>query len=235
MRTTFAVLALLHVAGALLGRPQCLPAHARKAEPKEFASGAPTAQELADLMAAAKAVGEVPAWENTYVRVHYAVLEYPAVERRAAESRPVVLYVRVAPEPPVVDTRLLDAPQRARPSWRPGVVPRGVRIEVLTLPPAPSALGEPGTDLPRGATTEEHARYRLVLATFRPLDYGVGTGRLPSVTIFLSDSVVEVWSRGVRRRMGVQAGDAFWFEAATRLTVVDDYPVGTVIVQLCQR
>jgi hypothetical protein len=206
-----------------------------KAQPEELASGPPTAQQLADLMAVAKAVGEVPAWENAYVRVHYAVLEYPAVERRVAESRPVVLYVRVAPEPQVVNTRLLDAPQGARPSWRPGVVPRGVRIEVLTLPPAPSALGEPGTDPPQGATTDEHGRYRLVLATFRPLDYGVGTGRLPSVTIFLSDGVVEVWSRGVRRRMGVQAGDAFWFEAATRLTVVDDYPVGAAIVQLCPR
>jgi hypothetical protein len=35
--------------------------------------------------------------------------------------------------------------------------------------------------------------------------------------------------------MGVQAGDAFWFEAATRLTVVDDYPVGVAIVQLLPR
>jgi hypothetical protein len=194
--------------------------------------GVPAPQQLADLMAVAKAVGEVPVWENRYVRVHDAVLEYPAAERRVAESRPVVLYVRVAPEPGVADTRLLDAPQGARPSWRPGVVPRGVLIEVVTLPPVPSGLGEPGTDLPRGAIAEEHGSYRLVLATFRPLHYGVGTGRFPSVTIFLSDAVVEEWNRGVRRRMGVQAGDAFWFEAGTHLTVVDDYPVGAAIVQL---
>jgi hypothetical protein len=55
------------------------------------------------------------------------------------------------------------------------------------------------------------------------------------VTIFLSDGVVEVWNRGVRRRMGVRAGDAFWFEAATRLTVVGDDPVGAAIVQLYPR
>jgi hypothetical protein len=205
------------------------------AESEGLWSGAPTAQQLADLMAAAKAVGEVPVWENTYVRVHSAVLEYPAAERRVAESRPVVLYVRVASEPGVVDTRLLDAPPNVGPSWRPGVVPRGVRIEVLTLPPALSGLGEPGTDPPQGAITEEHGRYRLVLATFRSLDYGVGAGRLPSVTIFLSDGVVDVSNRGVRRRMGVRAGDAFWFEAATRLTVVSDDPVGAAIVQLCPR
>ena len=197
-----------------------------------LAAGATAAQQLAELMAAAKVVGEVPAWENKYVRVHYATLEYPAAERRVAESRPVVLFVRVAPEPGVVDTRLLDIPQGARPSWWPGVLPRGVRVEVLALPPAPSGLGEPGTDPPEGAITEEHGRYRLTLAAFRPLDYGVGAGRFPSVTVFLSDGVVEVWNRGSRRRMGVQAGDAFWFEAATRLTVVDDYPVGVAIVQL---
>jgi len=32
--------------------------------------------------------------------------------------------------------------------------------------------------------------------------------------------------------MGVQAGDAFWFEPGTRIRVVDDYPVGAAIVQL---
>jgi len=63
----------------------------------------------------------------------------------------------------------------------------------------------------------------------------VGTGRLPSVTIFLSDGVVEVKSQGVRRRMGVRACDAFWVEACTRLTVVHDDPVGTAIVQLGPR
>ena len=200
-----------------------------------LASGAATAQQLADLMAAAKVVGEVPVWENTYVRVHYVQLEYPAAERQVAESRPVVLYVRVAPKPGVVNTRLLDAPPEVAHSWRPRVVPRGVRIEVLSLPPAPSGMGEPGTDPPQSAITEEHERYRLVLATFRPLDFGVGAGRLPSVTIFLSDGVVDVSNRGVRQRMGVQAGRAFWFEAATRLTVASDDPVGAAIVQLRPR
>jgi hypothetical protein len=55
------------------------------------------------------------------------------------------------------------------------------------------------------------------------------------VTIFLSDGVVDVSNRGSRRRMGVTAGDAFWFEAATRLTVVSDDPVGAAIVQLASR
>jgi hypothetical protein len=199
------------------------------------ASRAPIAQQLADLMTLAKVVREVPAWENAYVRVHSAVLDYPAAERRIAESRPVVLYVRVAPEPGAVDTRLLDAPPKVGASWRMGVVPRGVRIEVLAPPPAVSTLGEPGTDPPRDAITEDHERYRLVVATFRSQDYGVGAGRLPSVTVFLSDGVVDVTNRGVRRRMGVRAGDAFWFEAGTRITVFSDDPVGAAIVQLYPR
>ncbi len=223
-----ALLALLLVAGTPTTR-------ATNAHPEQKAGAAPVARELADLMAAAKAVGEVPAWENKYVRVYYEVLEYPAADRQVSESRPVVLYIRVAPAPRVVDTRLLDAPQRVRPLWRPGVLPRGVRIELLAPPPAPSRLGEPGTDPPREATEEDHERYRLVLTAFRPFDYGVGAGRLPSVTIFLSEGVVDVSSRGTRRRMGVQPGDAFWFEAATRLTVVDDYPVAAAIVQLSAR
>ena len=128
MRKMFAVFALLLVAGTPPGRQQGQTAHAGTGGSEEFASGAPMGQQPADLMAAAKTVGEVPVWENTYVRVHYAQLEYPVAERRIAEARPVVLYVRVAPEPGVVDTRLLDAPQGARPLWRPGVVPRGVRI-----------------------------------------------------------------------------------------------------------
>jgi hypothetical protein len=73
---------------------------------------------------------------------------------------------------------------------------------------------------------------QLVLATFRPFDFGAGAGRLPSVTTFLSDGVVEVSSQGLRRRIGVAAGDAFWFEGGTRLTVVDDYPVGVAILQI---
>ena len=197
--------------------------------------GAPTGEQLTDLLAATKVLGEVPAWENTYVRVHYAVLEYPTAERQVAQARPVVLFVRVALEPGVVDTRLLEAPPQVTASWRPAVVPRGVRIEVLTWPPAPSALGEPGTDPPPGAITEEHGRYRLVVATFQSLNFGVGAGRLPCVTVFLSDGVVDVSNRGVRRRMGVRGGDAFWFEAATRITVVSDNPVRAVIVQLYPR
>jgi hypothetical protein len=194
------------------------------------------AQSLADLMAAAKPVGDVFVLENEHVRVHREILEYPAAEPRAAARRPVVLYVRVAPHPGVVNTRLLDPPPGARAPWRPGVVPLGVRIEILKPPGAPPGLGEPGTDPPPGAI--EEAQWdggRLVLATFRPFDYLVGTGRFPSVTTFLSESVVEVWSRGVRRRMGVQPGDTFWFEATTRITVVDDYPVGVAIVQLLPR
>jgi hypothetical protein len=35
--------------------------------------------------------------------------------------------------------------------------------------------------------------------------------------------------------MGVQAGDAFWFEAHTQLTVVSDDPVAAAIVQLRPR
>lgn len=197
------------------------------------AAGGLAAERLADLMAATKYVGEAPAFENDYVRVRYALLEYPAADRRVTESRPVVLYVRVSPGPGLAHTRLLDPPRGARPSWRPGVIPRAVHIEVLAQPPAPSPLGEPGTDPPSDTIEETHwDGGRLLLATFRPQDYGVGTGRLPSVTTFLSKGVVEVWNRGVRRRMGVQAGDAFWFEAATRITVVDDYPVGAAIVQL---
>jgi hypothetical protein len=44
-----------------------------------------------------------------------------------------------------------------------------------------------------------------------------------------------VSSQGLRRRMAVQAGDAFWFEAHTRLTVIDDYPVGAAILQISPR
>jgi len=38
-----------------------------------------------------------------------------------------------------------------------------------------------------------------------------------------------------RRRIGVRAGDASWFETRTRLTVVSDHPVGVAIVQLYPR
>lgn len=194
--------------------------------------GMPAAQHGSDLMTAAKAVGEVPAFENEYVRVRYTALEYPEVERRVAESRPVVLYVQVAQGPHVVTVRLPVPQHGTRPSWRPGVVPRAVHIELLKPPPRPSALGEPGTDPPVDAVEEDLGMCRLITATFQSQAYGVGTGRLPSVTVFLSDGAVEVWNRGLRRRMAVQAGEAFWFEHGTRLTVVDDYAVSAAIVQL---
>jgi len=198
-------------------------------------SGAP-ADSLTDLVALAKPVGEVPAFENDYVRVSYEQFEYPAAERRIAEARPVVLYIRVAPGVGLINTRLLTPPRDARPSWRPGVMPRAVHVALLKPPPRPSALGEPGTDLPQGAIREPaRPGVQLLLATFRPLDFGVGAGRLPSVTTFLSDGVIEVASHGLRRRMGVWAGDAFWFEAGTRLTVVDDYSVGAAILQITPR
>lgn len=191
------------------------------------------AQRLADLMIEATRLGEVPAFTNDYVRVFYVLFEYAPAERRTADARPVVLSVEMAPSPGTLNTRLLLPPHGARPSWRPGVVPRTIRIEVLAPPPIPADLGQLGTDLPRGATLErEWEGGRLMIATFPAMDYGVGAGRHSSVTTFLSDGVVEVSSRGVRRRMGVQAGDAFWFDPATRITVVDDYPVGAAIVQL---
>jgi len=197
-------------------------------------AGAVPADPLADLIAVAKPLETIPAFENEYVRVNYAQFEYPAAERRIADLRPIVLYIRVSPNVGLVNTRLLTPPPKARPSWRLGVVPRATLVEVLKRPPQPSALGgEPNTNPPRDAVVEEPRQgVQLVLATFRPSDYGVGTGRLPSVTTFLSDGVVEVASQGLRRRMAVWAGDAFWFEARTRLTVVDDYPVGTAILQI---
>lgn len=188
---------------------------------------------LTALMAAAKHIGEVPAFANDYVIVRHVVLEYPPAERTAADARPIVLYIQVTPGPGVVNTQLLVPPARVRPSWRLGVVPRAVRVEQLKSPPAPPRLGEPGTDPPRGATEiGAWTGGRLILAAFRPFDYGVGTGRFPSVTTFLSDGVVEVLSRGVRQRMGVQAGDAFWFEPTTRLTAIDDFAIGAAILQL---
>jgi hypothetical protein len=70
------------------------------------------------------------------------------------------------------------------------------------------------------------------MATFRPFDFGVGTGGFASVTTFTSDGMIEVSSNGLRRRMWVEAGDTFWFDARTRITDIDDYPVGAAILQL---
>jgi len=202
-----------------------------------LAAGAtPQGQGLADLMAAAKSAGEVLAFENDYVRVRYAVLEYSAAERVVAESRPVVLFIRIRAESGSGRTQLLEAPRGARPSRQTGTVGRGVIIEVLTQPPAVSPLSDPEADPPRGSVEgQEWEGGRLLVATFEPSHYGEGTGSSPSVTTFLSDGWVEVSNRGVRRRMGVRAGDAFWFEARTQITVLSDHPVGVAIVQLYPR
>jgi hypothetical protein len=200
------------------------------------AADAASAQRVADLVAAATPLGEWPAFGNAYVNVHYELFAYPPPEPKGDDPRPVVLYVEVAPGPGLANTRLLVPPPGARPVWRPAVVPRAVHIELVAPPPTPPDPGEPGTDPPRDAAVErEWNGGRLLIATFHPFDYGVGTGRHASVTTFLSDGVVEIWNRGVRRRMGVQAGDAFWFDPATRITVLDDYPVGAAIVQLLPR
>lgn len=204
------------------------------------ASGAIAALGAAQPAPAVRAVGEVVAFVNDWVRVHHTLFEYPVVSAGAAEIRPVVVHVEVSLGAGGAGTRrcsrLLDAPRGVRPSWRPGVVPRGVHVDVLDAPPPPSELGDPGSDLPRDASEDRGWTCgRLVIATFRPFDDGAGLGRAPSVTTFLSDGVVEVSSRGLRRRMGVQAGDAFWFEAGTRLTVIDDYPVAVAILQLSTR
>ena len=200
-----------------------------------FASAGPP-DALDELIAVAKPAGEQLAFVNEYVRVIYEQFEYPPAERGVAEARPLVLFIRVTPGPGLVNTGLLDPPRKGRPSWIPGAVPRAIHVEVLKLPPRPSSLGEPGTNPPRNAVAEEpRDGVQLVLATFWPFDYGVGTGGLPSVTTFLSDGVVEISTQGLRRRIAIRAGDAFWLEARTRLTVIDDYPVGAAILQITPR
>ena len=197
------------------------------------AGGAPQGWSPADLMAAAKPAGEALALENEYVRVRHQLLEYPAAERTVAESRPVVLYVKVNADSGPERTTLLDAPRGGRLSWRSGAVPRGVIIEILKRPPAVSSLRDPEADPPRG--TVEQMRWeggRLLVAIFEPTHYGEGTGASSSVTTFLSDGWVEVANRGVRRRFGVRAGDAFWFEPRTRITILSDDPVGAAIAQI---
>ena len=196
-------------------------------------AGAPQAGRAADLMAAAKPAGEAIALENDFVRVWRHALEYPAAARAVAESRPVVLYVKVKAEPGPESTTLLDLPRGGRLSWRTGAVPLGVRVEVLKTPPRTSAMRNPEADPPSGSTVEaEWDGGRLVLAAFEPMRIGDGTGSSPSVAIVLSDGVLDVSRDGVRRRMGVRAGDVYWFEARTSLTVVSDHPVGMAIVQI---
>ena len=200
------------------------------------ASGMPQAQRPADLLAAARSTGNVLAFENDYVRVRYEVLEYPAAERADADSRPVVLYVRVRADSNAGGTALLDAPRGGRWSWRTGTVPRGVVIEVLKPPPAVSPMRDPEADPPPGSVQEmKWEGGRLIVAIFEPMHFGNGTGSSPSVTTFLSDGVVDVSNHGVRRRMGVKAGDAFWFEARTSLRVLSDDPVGAAIAQIDAR
>jgi hypothetical protein len=193
----------------------------------------PQAERLAGLLAASKPTGEALAFENEYVRVRHQVLEYPAAERALAEARPVVLYVRLKSESNPESTTLLDAPRGGRLSWRSGAVPRGVLVEILNVPSSSSSLRNPEADPPAGFSIEaEWTGGRLLVATFEPMRFGDGTGPSPSVTVFLSDGVVDVSSDGVRRRIGVKAGDAFWFEARTSVRVVSDHPVGTAIVQI---
>ena len=153
-----------------------------------------------------------------------------------AEERPVVLYVRLGSDGGFAKTRLLEAPQGSRMPWRPGVVPLGIWIELLKPPPRYSSLGDPGTYPPRDA--EEEADWgdgSLLVANFRPLNYYAGLGPHPGVAVFLSEGVVEVSTRGLRRRMSVQPGYAEWFDSRTRLTVIDDYTMGVAFLQVPTR
>lgn len=197
------------------------------------AEGLASAQSLSELLTSATPVAERVVFANEFVVVRRVVLELLDAAPRDEASRPPVLYIRVTPGPGIVNSALLEPPPSARHSRLPGSVPVAVHIEVLKAPPPPPALGAAGTELPRGAVQDvEWEGGRLLLATFSPQHFGVGAGAFASVTSFLSDGVVDVTSRGVRRRFGVRAGDAFWFEAHTRITVVSDDPVGVAIVQL---
>jgi hypothetical protein len=197
------------------------------------AVGAAQGWNPSDLLAAAKSVGEVAVFENDYVRVRCAVMEFPASVRSADKPLPAVLYIRVVPESGPEHTRALDAPRGARQSRQSSATSCGVIIEILKRPPAVSSLRDPEADPPPG--TVEQLRWeggRLLVTIFEPMRYAEGTGAFPSVTTFLSDGWVEVANRGVRRRFGVRAGDAFWFEARTRITILSDDPVGAAIAQI---
>jgi hypothetical protein len=194
------------------------------------------AEALADLLAAAKRSDGRVIFENDYVRVHNTILEYPPAPRRVAEERPVVLYLRLGSDGRTAQTQLLELPRKARPPWQPGVVPVGIWLEVLKAPPRYSTLGDPGTYQPRGALEKKGwGDGSLYIATFRPFDYAVGLGPTPGVAVFLSDGVVEVTTRGLRRRMAVYAGYAEWFDERTRLTVLDDYSIGVAFLQVPSR
>lgn len=180
-----------------------------------------------------EAPGGVVVFANDYVIVRRAVAESDASGARRREPLPPVATIRVDPGPGVLNSAPLMPPAAARvPSGkaRPSVA---IQIQILKPPPAPSALGNAGSELPRGSIRDrEWEGGCLVLAEFAPMGFGSGAGGHASVTTFLSDGVVDVTSRGVRRRFGVRAGDAFWFEAHTRITVVSDDPVGVAVVQL---
>lgn len=188
----------------------------------------PTAQERE----AAPAAGVV-VFANDYVIVRRVVAESGESGSRRQEAPPPVASIRVDPGPGVLNSAPLMPPASARlPSGkaRPSV---SIQIQLLKPPPAPSALGYAGSELPRGAVrAREWEGGCLMLADFAPMAIGSGAGGHASVTTFLSDGVVDVTSRGVRRRFGVRAGDAFWFDAHTRITVVSDDPVGVAVVQL---
>ena len=146
------------------------------------------------------------------------------------------MYLRLGTDQGFSKTRLLELPRKARPPWQPGIVPLGIWIELLKPPPKYSTLGDPGTYQPRGAVEEKDwGDGNLYVANFQPFDYAVGLGPVPGVAVFLSDGVVEVSSRGLRRRMAVQAGYAEWFDERTRLTVLDDYTVGVAFLQVPTR
>ncbi len=197
------------------------------------APGPATAQTLGELLATAAPAGELVTLANSCVVVRYIGLEFPPAAAREAATRPTVIYIRVDPGPGILNTVLLEPPPDVRPERSRRAAAMAVHIEVLRPPAATSALGSAGTELPRGAVKDaEWEGGSLTLATFAPLDFGVGAGRFPSVTTFLSEGVVDVSNRGVRRRMAVRAGDTFWFEAYTRLTVVSDDAIGAAIVHL---
>ena len=106
-------------------------------------------------------------------------------------------------------------------------------MEVLKPPPSASALRNPEADPPPGSSTRaEWDGGRVLEAVFEPMHFGDGVGPSPAVAIVLSDGVLEVKHDGVRRRMGVRAGDVCWFAARTSLTVVSDHPVGVALVQI---
>lgn len=196
-------------------------------------AGPVSAQRAAGLKASARPDAERIVLANDYVVVRRVVADSEPSGSSGLEALPPVASIRVDPGPGVLNSAPLMPPASARlPSGqvRPSV---SIQIQLLQPPPAPSALGNAGSELPRGAVrVREWQAGCLVLASFSPMAMGSGAGGQASVTTFLSDGVLDVTSRGVRRRFGVRAGDAFWFEAHTRITVVSDDPIGVAVVHL---